>query len=159
MRGFEHFLERPAYIHLRAAVTPTPSIIDRLAATIPGIRAEWKEYREEDPAGRDDPLTCQARELGYHICNLMRAGRTNELQSFFVALEETYKGALSDADSVAMYEGFMEDLIMSVHNYSISPLEMYRQLGPESQATWEELWTYVRDTPWNEVRSAYEETA
>lgn len=137
--------------------TRAPSIIDRLAATIPGIHAEWREYREEDPAGRDDPLTCQARELTYHICRLVRADRTDELKPFFAALEQTYLRPLDDADSVAMYEGFMEDLIMSVHNYNIAPLQMYEQLAPESRATWEELWSYVRDTPWNETRAIPEE--
>ena len=127
------------------------SIIDQLAATIPAIREEWRDYRVDDPAGRDDPLSVQAGELAQHICDLCKRGRMTDLTAFFDALERTYQTALDPRDSNAMYEGFMEALIYRAEHAGLSSGALYAKLAPVSRTVWEQHWKYIHDTPWTNV--------
>ena len=127
------------------------SIIDQLAATIPSIREQWKDYRVDDPVGRDDPLSVQAGELAQHICDLCQQGRMAELTAFFEALERTYQAALDPRDSNAMYEGFMEALIYRAERAGILFADLYAELAPASRRVWEQHWKYIHDTPWLSV--------
>lgn len=119
------------------------SIIDRLAATIPAIRAEWRDYRENDQISRDDPITVQAGELAQHVCGLLLGGRAAQLTAFFGALEGIYQAPLGDEDSNAMYEGFMEALIYRAEHSGLSPTQIYAELSPASREVWKQHWSYI----------------
>ena|SRR3989442_10928549 len=130
-----------------------PSIIDRLAAQIPSLEAKWANYRSGSGATRDKP-SVQAVFLANHVCDYLAAGKAAELGPFFIALDEAYRTRLSEDESLALYEGFMEDFISSLEEHGIDPRRAYDQLGPEARLVWQGCWRYAREGPWDEAAGA-----
>ncbi len=123
------------------------SIIDHLAKTIPSLEQEWTDYRATSVGARDAG-SVQALFLAEYVCQYLTTGRVGELQPFFDALETAYQSPGSEDDSVALYEGFMEDFIHDVGRLQIPPEQVYGQLGSTTRSVWEQAWQYVRRAPW-----------
>ncbi len=123
------------------------SIIDHLAKTLPALEQEWTDYRATSVGARDAG-SVQALFLAEYVCQYLTTGRAGELQLFFNALETAYQSPISEKDSVALYEGFMESFIDEVGRLQIPPERVYERLGSTARSVWEQAWRYVRGTPW-----------
>ena len=134
-------------------MSQAPSIVDRLAACIPSLEAEWAEYRSGESAAHDAP-SVQAFFLAGYVCDYLAAGKAAELGPFFVALDEAYKAVLTNKESVGLREGFMEDFIRGLEEHKLDPESAYTHLGSAARGVWEDCWEHLHKTRWREAAGA-----
>jgi hypothetical protein len=120
------------------------SVIDRLAATLPLLE---DESREHPVALRRREAFRQATVLATRVCDLVRAGRTTALGTFFDALESEYCTAMDSDSALALHEGFMESLVLELGDFPPLAADLHAHLRPASREIWEQAWSYMHDTP------------
>jgi hypothetical protein len=127
------------------------SAVDRLAATLPPLE---DESREQPAALRGHEAFRQATVLATRVCDLVRAGRTAALGTFFDALESEYCTAMDSDSTLALHEGFMESLVLALGDFPPLAADLHAHLRPTSREIWEHAWRCMHDTPWPKAAGA-----